>query len=517
MGSREKTVKKPVTERIVRARMLRTMFDKAGIGVAFVDVTDRKFLYANAAFSEIVGYSLQELKAMTPLDLTHADDRSIGAESLERLFQGKIRKRTVEKRYIRKDGSPVWVHLKTTIVDVDGMPVTLTMVEDISERKLEEARLARSELRLRKSNDGKDIFLASLAHELRNPLAAIRNSVEVIKRLGIADRQLQAVTPILERQSQQLSRLVDDLLDTSRITTGKVILDRKSVLLMDVLERAVDGIMPLVQARSQSLIVDVPRDPLFVRADVVRLTQVLANLLDNACKYTPEEGRVALVVRRRAHEVRVLVEDSGEGIAEDLLPHVFDLFAQGEKPGQHNRGLGIGLTIVKRLVELHGGRISVTSAVGRGSAFEIALPLDEASHILASEPLPEYPAVHPMRILVVDDNRDAAASLSMCLQMSGHTVRMAADGSEALKVARRFKPEVSLLDIDLPDMSGYELAKQLKHAVETENTVLVAVTGHPATGTGADSSAGFTHHLLKPVTTEQLNSVFTSLGALPVR
>lgn len=518
MGSREKAVKKVGSERMTRARLLRTMFHKAGMGVAFVDVTDRRLLHANAEFCEIVGYSRKELKSMTLFDLTHAEDKGVDAASFEQLVRGEINKRVVEKRYIRKDRSLVWVRLRTTMVKVDATPVALTVVEDISERKLAEARLARSELRLRKSNDGKDIFLASLAHELRNPLAAIRNSVEVIKRLGIEDRNLRAVVPILERQSQQLSRLAGDLLDTSRITNGKVILDKRTVALMDVVERAVDGIMPVVQARSQSLIVDVPREALFVRGDVVRLTQVFANLLDNACKYTPEEGRVALVVRRRAHEVRVLIEDSGEGIAEDLLPHVFDLFEQGERPGQHGGGLGIGLTIVKRLVELHDGRISVASVVGKGSAFEIALPLDEASQDKASEPLPDAPAIQPMRILVVDDNKDAAASLSMCLQMSGHAVRTAAGGHEALKVARRFKPNVSLLDIDLPDMSGYELAKQLRHTAEAANMVLVAVTDHAVAGNGAESSsAGFTHHLLKPVTTAQLDSVFTSLSGLSLR
>ena len=516
MGSREQAVQTTAGrgKRLARARLLRTMFDKAGIGLAFVDVADRTFLYANAAFSEIVGYSPKELKSMTPLDLTHADDRGIGAVSFEQLVRGEIKKRIVEKRYIRKDGNPVWVRLETTIVEVDSIPVTLTMAEDISERKLAEERLARNELRLRKSNDGKDLFLASLAHELRNPLAAIRNSVEVIARLAIDDGRLQIVTPILERQSQQLICLVDDLLDASRIAAGKVALDRRTLLLEDILERAVDGVKPLMDARSQSLIVDAPTQPLFVRGDLVRLTQVFANLLDNACKFTPDRGQVVLAVRRRAQEACVRVEDSGEGIAGNLLPHVFDLFAQGERPGRQRRGLGIGLTIVKRLVELHGGRISVASVLGKGSVFEIALPLDEASHAVAPEPAPEYPPVEPMRILVVDDNEDAAASLSLCLQMSGHTVCTAADGCEALKLARRFKPNISLLDIDLPDMSGYELARQLKHAAATANTLLVAVTDHAMPEDAAESSvAGFTHHLLKPVTVAQLNSVFASLIA----
>ena len=511
---------KKVRSSIARARLLRTMFDKAGIGVAFRDIVDGQFLYANPAFCEIVGYTRDELRSMRPADFTHVDDQAASRDSYERLVRGETTKRVAEKRYVRKDRNLVWVRLRTAIVKVRSIPVSLTVVEDISEQKLAEMRLASSESRLRKSNEAKDVFLASLAHELRNPLAAIRSSVEVIKRLQLDDHRLEAVSGILERQSGQLSRLVEDLFDTSRVTTGKVALDLRRLELREVLDRAVDAIAPLMRSRSQALLVDVPAEAIFVRADLVRLTQVFSNLLDNASKYTGNGGRIAVIARVKAGEVRVVVEDTGAGIPEDHLPHVFELFAQGMNPGASSRGLGIGLTIVKRLVELHHGRITVSSVVGKGSAFHVTLPVDPASPSDeareasdTNESPPEWSAIRPMRILIVDDNEEAAASLALCLQMSGHAVRTAHSATDALRVARRFKPEISLLDIELPDMDGYELGKQLKSTAGTSHTLLVAVTGNADVRTAASArSAGFAHHLLKPVTTAQLHTVFQSVA-----
>ncbi len=362
---------------------------------------------------------------------------------------------------------------------------------------------------LQEADRRKDEFLAMLAHELRNPLAPLRNAVGALRLLGPTDLNLQRARDMIERQVLHLTRLVDDLLDVSRITRGKVTLHRESLDLLAVVAGSVETSRPLIEARRHELTVTLPPQPVRVQGDAIRLAQVFANLLNNAAKYTPDGGQIGLTVETAAGEAVVRVRDNGVGIAADLLPHVFDLFTQGDRSlARSEGGLGIGLSMVKRLVELHGGSVQARSdGPGRGSELIVRLPTvrsqepgargqGPASSSLAPDSCPPAPG---RRVLVVDDNTDAADSLALLLRLSGHDVRTVHDGPTALEVAEAFRPEVVLLDIGLPRMDGYEVARRLRQRDGAKRVLLVAVTGY---GQEEDrrrtAEAGFDAHLVKP-------------------
>jgi signal transduction histidine kinase/DNA-binding response OmpR family regulator len=369
---------------------------------------------------------------------------------------------------------------------------------------VDNARLYRE---IRDSNRGKDEFLAMLAHELRNPLAPVLNALHVVRLAG-GDRDTDArAREMVERQIRHMTRLIDDLLDVSRITRGKIQLRKEDVDLAAVVARAVDSARPLVEQSGHRLEVAVGPEPLWLHADPTRVEQVLANLLNNAAKYTEPGGRIWLAAGREGGEAVVRVRDTGIGIPPDLLPRVFELFMQAHSAMDRSQGgLGIGLTLVHRLVQLHGGSVGVHSeGPGRGSEFVVRLPLTSrpASEEAGSPPEtapPAPPARRARRVLVVDDNRDAAQSLSMMLELDGHEVRTAHDGPVALEAVRDYEPEVVLLDIGLPGMSGYEVARRLCAGSDAGRPVLVAMTGY---GQEEDRrrtrEAGFHHHLIKPV------------------
>ncbi len=378
--------------------------------------------------------------------------------------------------------------------------------------------IKRMEEELRKADRRKDEFLATLAHELRNPLAPIRNSLQILKMPRVDAASAQQTRDMMERQVHHLVRLVDDLLDVSRVMRGKIELRKEPVELATVIARAVETAKPLIEVQGHKLDLSVSGDTLLLDADPVRLAQVIGNLLTNAAKYTEANGHIWLTARREGEQAVLTVRDNGIGIAPDMLPHVFELFVQADHATtKAHGGLGIGLTLVKNLVELHGGTVKASSpGLEKGSEFTIHLPLmTERSRQPGDESGVEPNLATPTsghRLLVVDDNHDAATSLSMLLRLQGHEVQVAHDGPTALEVARVFRPDLIFLDLGMPGMDGYEVARRLRKIPGLEKTVLAALTGW---GQQEDrrrtAQAGFDHHLVKPPEPKALESLLASL------
>jgi PAS domain S-box-containing protein len=411
---------------------------------------------------------------------------------------------------VRKDGTLFWANVVITALYGHDRRLRgfAKITRDLTERKrveaLEEADLRRNE------------FLAMLSHELRNPLAPIRNALSVMRLSGVSEPSLDWARTVVERQVSHLTRLVDDLLDVSRIVVGKITLQRKSIDVAQVVTAAVEASSPLIDSRGHSLAVVMPPGPLPIEGDLTRLSQALTNLLNNAAKYTPPPGEIHLTVEKEGEEqVAIRVRDTGVGIAADLLPKIFELFTQGERPLDRSEGgLGIGLTLAQRLVKLHGGSIEAMSAgPGQGSELVLHLPLAAAPAQVYSSGLrpAEARPAGPRRVLVVDDNRDAAESLEILLQLWGHQARSANDGPEALALVADFHPEIILLDIGLPGMDGYEVARQIRELPAGRNALIVAVTGYGRSSDRLQSQdAGFDHHLVKPVQPEVLQELIAS-------
>ncbi|MGH9767788.1 MAG: hybrid sensor histidine kinase/response regulator [Blastocatellia bacterium] len=417
-----------------------------------------------------------------------------------------------EYRFLRGDGSYIYILDRgRKFHDESGTPVRIAgAMADITERKLMEEALKEADRR-------KDEFLAMLAHELRNPLTPIRNAAQVLKLLDApgAGAKAEWAREVIERQTQQLSHLVDDLLDVSRITQGKITLSHEPLDLASVVARAVEISRPLIDARRHDLSVSLPPEPLRVEGDLTRLSQVVANLLNNAAKYTEEGGKIRLTVSREDGRIALRVRDTGVGIAPEVLSHVFDLFAQAKRSLDRSEGgLGLGLTLVRRLVEMHGGAVEAHSpGLGQGSEFVVRLPLLVELEKQADESRKAgAPCLAGLRILVVDDNADSVDMMAMMLQIGGHEVRVAHNGLEAIEAALSFRPTIALLDIGLPEMDGYELARRLREHPETRETVLIAVTGYGQTEDRKRSrEAGFDHHLVKPVEPDALEALLGSL------
>jgi signal transduction histidine kinase/CheY-like chemotaxis protein len=393
-----------------------------------------------------------------------------------------------------------------------------SQIGQFMDRKRSEAALRASETELRQAGEAKDQFLALLGHELRNPLAPIRNALGILREKGAEPAVAARMHDMMERQLSHMVRLVDDLLDVSRITRGQIELRRERVDLRTVVERAVAALQPLLDERGHRLRPSLPADPVLLDADPTRLEQILSNLLSNAARYTPEEGTIDIAVAREGSEAVVRVRDDGIGIRPEMLHHIFDLFAQADRlPDSVQEGLGIGLTLVRKLVGLHGGSVSAASeGPDRGSEFVVrlpALPVEAVPTSRAAAPPTMATRTEPRRVLVVDDNVDSAESLAMLLQLGGHTVWMAHDGPSALVAAREHRPELVLLDIGLPaGMDGYEVAKRMRPIDAASGPVLVALTGY---GQAEDKrrarEAGFDRHLVKPVDVQQLRALLRDL------
>ena len=393
----------------------------------------------------------------------------------------------------------------------------LSLAESLAHRAaiaIENSRLYRE---LREADQRKDEFLAMLAHELRNPLAPIRNALGILQMGKVDAETVGWARSVMERQVQHMARLVDDLLDVSRIMRGKIELHRERIELSAAVERAVETIGPAIDAREHELHVDLPVEPLWINADLIRIAQVLSNLLNNAAKYTEPGGQIWLSAEAEGENVAVRVRDTGIGIAPHMLSRVFELFAQAEQSIDRSQGgLGIGLTLVRQLVELHGGSVDARSeGVGRGSEFIVRLPRVEAPVGESDGKLGRLPpevraAATQRRVLVVDDNADAAHTLAVMLQFGRHEVEIAHDGPAALEKVGGFQPDLVLLDIGLPGMNGYEVARQLRAMPDLEQTLLVAMTGYGQEEDRRRSvEAGFDRHLVKPVALATLQEVLS--------
>ncbi|MFS0757573.1 ATP-binding protein [Noviherbaspirillum sp. 1P10PC] len=380
---------------------------------------------------------------------------------------------------------------------------------ELTARLTAEHKLREMNEQLKLADRRKDEFLATLAHELRNPLAPMRNVLEIFKLHAGNESSRSWALSVLDRQLHQLTHLVDDLMDVSRITQGRMELRRQAVDLRTILGVASEDVRGMMEAAFHTFKVDLPDDALMVHVDPTRITQVIVNLLTNAAKYTPEGGQIVLRVKQEKAEAVVSVSDTGIGIPEESLATVFDMFSQLSPALERSQGgLGIGLALVRGLVQLHGGSVSVTSqGVGKGSEFIVRLPLTEAA-TQADSPKLSNTGAQPFRILVIDDNIDSAESMTMALELLGYEAQAAHDGHTGLQSVERLKPNVILLDIGLPDLNGYEVARRIRSLLLGKDVFLIAATGW---GQEADKQlaldAGFDCHLTKPVDFHKLQEL----------
>jgi PAS domain S-box-containing protein len=465
----------------------------------------------NAGAEKIFGYTAAEAVGQ-PITLIvpperHDEEREI----LARLSHGQ-RIEHYETVRVAKDGRRIDISVTISPVrDGAGRIVGASKVgRDITERK-------RAEAALREADRRKTEFLAVLAHELRNPLAPLRNGLEILQ-MPDADRDtVERTYDVMNRQLGHLVRLVDDLLDLSRINNGKIELRKERIELAGAVQDAVEASRPLVESSGHELTVTFPTEPLWVDGDRTRLTQVFANLLNNSARYTERGGRITLRAERRGGEAVVTVADTGIGIPADMLPRIFDMFTQADRPQERSKGgLGIGLSLVRGLVEMHKGSIEAKSGgTGKGSEFVVRLPLqpppDPGQRPAEGDREARCPAY---RILVVDDNEDAADSLGTMLELMGHTTRTAYDGLEAVSAAESFRPDVVLLDIGLPLMNGYDACRQIRARPWGRQMVIIAQTGWGQDDDRSRSQeAGFDFHLVKPVAPAALEKLLAGLSA----
>ncbi|BAU49706.1 histidine kinase [Sulfurifustis variabilis] len=464
--------------------------------VIFVHRNDR-MLYANPACVRFFGArSIEEVLTRAPLDFVHPDHREAVRERIRRASTSSAPNPLSEQKWLALDGSVRMVEVVGASIPWEGRPAVMVIAHDITE--------------LRAADRRKDEFLATLAHELRNPLAPIRTGAEIVRLHSGGSARLDWAADLISRQVKHLSHMVDDLLDFSRIAQGRLSLTLEQVDLRDIVWQAVEINRAALDAKGHDLTVEVPERSFFLRGDVPRLVQVVSNLFSNAIKFSPARSRIHVAATREDGKVLLRVRDTGAGIKRELLPHIFDLFVQGERTLERAEGgLGIGLALVKAIVALHGGEVAARSdGPGKGSEFVVRLPLLSPSGIGQPERQPEPshgPSRNPRRVLLVDDNRDAIESLGYLLERLGHEVRSATDGHEALALARAFQPEVAILDLGLPGLNGYALAEEFRRDAMLASVVLVALTGYGQEVDRQKSrAAGFDLHLLKPIALNDL-------------
>lgn len=493
----------------------RRLFETARDGILILDANTLKIIDANPFMTEMLGYTRDEFMGKELWEIGLFDDKQASQAAYEELQ---------EKGYIRydhlplqsKDGKRAEVEFVSNVYQVDQRPIAQCNIRDIGERSRLERKTHEQAEALADLHRRKDEFLAMLSHELRNPLAPISNAVQLLRLQRDESRLQQRARTIIERQLEQLVHLVDDLLEVSRISTGRIHLQREQLDMRSIVERGVETASPLVEQREHALDVHLPPAPVWIDGDATRLEQVVVNLLNNAAKYTDEGGHILLSLQQEGTEAVLRVRDSGVGIAPDLMPRIFTLFTQSERSlARSQGGLGIGLALVQWLVEMHEGRVEVFSALGKGSEFVVRLPSAPAA--AGNPPSPPTEEIQPigpsLRVLVVDDNVDAAESLALLMTELGHDVRTAHDGPSALEGVLDYRPNVVLLDIGLPGFDGYEVAKRMRQQSILQNVVLVAMTGY---GKESDrkraEEAGFDHHLVKPAKFEKVQQILVSVS-----
>ncbi len=498
-------------------RRFRTLVEQVKEYAIFMTDTERRATSWNEGVLEVLGFVEEEWIGRDIVPLIFTPEAIQDGIAQKEFDDAKARGRAGDDRWmVKKDGSRFFAYgILTALRDDDGKLLGFTkIVRDQTERKRLEDHLHRHAEQLAELHRRKDEFLAMLGHELRNPLAPIANAVQLLRLQKNEDQLQQKARTIIERQVGQLTRIIDELLEVTRITSRRIQLRYDRLAVSSLVERAVETARSEVDKRRHELTVSLPPDPIWLNADPTRMEQVVVNLLTNAAKYTGEGGSIWLTVLRDGNECVLKVKDTGEGIAPALLPYIFDLFTQAERSLDRSQGgLGIGLALVQRLVEIHGGRVEVRSTLGEGSEFIVRLPVATAS---AEQPLPPNntadQAGPSVRVLVVDDNVDAAESLAELLRVLGHDVRTAHDGPTGLEAATDYRPDVMLLDIGLPGLDGYEVAKRLRQQPVFKTLVLAAMTGY-----GQDSdkdkskSAGFDHHMVKPVDFEQVRLILATV------
>jgi signal transduction histidine kinase len=405
---------------------------------------------------------------------------------------------------IRRDGTEYAIEDTAAPIREDSSDIkgVVLVFHDVGDRRKLERELYDRTARLIEADRRKDEFLAMLAHELRNPLASISNSIQLLRMRNTAEHS-EWCKEVIERQVKHLCRLIDDLIDVSRITRGKIELRRERIDASNVIESAVEAVRALIEERKHELAVSFSAGTLWCEADPTRLEQALINLLTNAAKYTEPGGHIRLTAQRKGDHIAFEVKDDGVGIPPAMLPEMFELFAQGNRTiARSEGGLGIGLTVVKRIAELHGGTATAFSeGPGRGSEFTLALPaVPEPAPLCAQVPITKSERGRCSRVLIVDDNVDTAHGLARLLRLLGHETRTVHDGPAAITEAIAFRPEFILLDIGLPGMDGYEVARRLRDDEEFRHAVIIAISGYAQEEDRLRShEAGFNHHLAKPV------------------
>ena len=506
----------------------RSYFELGLIGMAISSPT-KGLLEVNDEICKILGYERDELMKKTWAELTHPDDLAADVANFERVIAGEINGYSMDKRWIRRDGRIIDTMISVKALrNADGaVDYFVSLLEDVTERKRAEATLRESERRMQEHaaeladlHRRKDEFLAMLSHELRNPLSPILNAAHILRLQKDENPLQQQARAVIERQVNQLSRLVNELLEVSRVITGRIQLRKERLDIRGVVEQAAESTRPLIDQRRHQLFVSLPAEPVWLEGDAARLEQAVINLLDNAAKYTPEGGKVWVNLQPEGNEVTLRVRDTGVGIAPELLPRIFDLFTQADRtPDRSQGGLGIGLSLTQRLVELHGGKIEAHSAgLGQSSEFIVRLPVllpSERGADMTSTGTSKQ-AAQGWRMLVVDDNVDAANMIAMVLQHYGHQTETVYSAHGALEMAVEYRPDFVVLDIGLPGMDGYEVARRLRQIPELKDTRLIAATGY---GQDADrqrsEEAGFDYHLVKPIDPEKLQAVLELLGRQP--
>jgi PAS domain S-box-containing protein len=479
----------------------------------YVFDTDHRALYANDALLRTWG--VDDVRGKKWMDLGyeqwHADmhDREIDTVIATRApIRGEI-------PFTGTNGTRVYDYIFAPVLGPDGEVVAVAgTTRDITDRQGAEQAVREQAARLAEADRAKDEFLATLSHELRNPLAPLRNGLAVLRMAGGQDDQVAPVHAMMERQVNHLVRLVDDLLEVSRISRGTLSLRKERVELAAVVRNAVETSEPLIRGAHHALLTELPAEPLWLEGDSVRLAQVLANLLNNAAKYTPDGGRITLRAWREGDRAVVSVLDTGIGMAPEALPRMFEMFSRGDPDSGHGQGgLGIGLPLARRLAEMHGGTVEAASAGrGMGSEFKLRLPLALPEPRQESAPDDAGTGLAETRVLVVDDNEDAGDSLGAILEMLGADVHVVRDGFAALRAFASYQPSVVLLDIGMPGMNGYEVARNIRERFPASQCTLVALTGW-----GQDDDrrrareAGFDHHLVKPAEIDALQQLLSSL------
>lgn len=493
----------------------RRLFETAKDGILILDTQSGRITDANAFMSDMLGYSHERFLGKELWEIGLFGDKEANEAAVRTLQdEGYIRYEHLPLE--TSQGLQVEVEVVANVYREHHHKVIQCNIRDITERSKLEKQMQEQSEALADLHRRKDEFLAMLSHELRSPLAPIANAVQLLGLQKNDDKLQHQACTIIERQVGQLTRLIDDLLEVSRITTGRIHLQKERVGLNGVVERGVEMTRPLMDQHHHELTVSLSSQPIWVYADPTRLEQVVVNLLTNAVKYTADGGAIAIAVQRIGDEAVLRVQDSGVGIAPELLPRVFDLFTQAERSLDRSQGgLGIGLSLVRRLVEKHNGKVEVESTLGKGSEFVVHLPIMTASAVSPTSTKHSPPGSDgaALRVLVVDDNLDSAQSLGMLLEATGHDVQLAYDGPTALQATLDYGPHVVLLDIGLPGLDGYEVAKRIREQPTLKNIVVVAMTGYGnVVDVRRSEEAGFNHHLVKPADFMKVKEILATVS-----